>query len=219
MRSNISADDNAQRAPPLDIQINSEVTVINGDRSNLSWKRYKLIDINQRTGMCVVEGMADSRQRNFPRSVVKPKEWTDSFKALFRAMAAVDGDEKEEKEQHQHHYVEYHNFYHAMHLLGAQYAHSNAVKIFKALDVRANGILSFGQFLNWAYGLGRTADKGRLLTTIECMTGLRKWHNTLTYYVSKEEELQVDANEGNGANQTVWGTAQYDQAGSTADEV
>lgn len=73
MRANLNADDNAQRAPPLDISINSEVTVINGDRSQLSWKRYKLIDINQRTGMCVVEGMADSRQRNFPRSVVKPK--------------------------------------------------------------------------------------------------------------------------------------------------
>lgn len=73
MRGNLSADDNAARAPPLDISVNSEVTVINGDRSNLTWKRYKLIDINQRTGMCVVEGISDSRQRNFPRSVVKPK--------------------------------------------------------------------------------------------------------------------------------------------------
>lgn len=73
MRSNISRDDNTARAPPLDIQINREVTVVNGDRSNLTWKRYKLIDINQRTGMCLVEGISDSRQRNFPRSVVKPK--------------------------------------------------------------------------------------------------------------------------------------------------
>ena len=73
MRSNLSAEDNAQRAPPLDIHPDSEVTVINGDRSNLTWKRYKLIEINQRNGMCLVEGMADSRQRNFPRSVVKPK--------------------------------------------------------------------------------------------------------------------------------------------------
>ena len=73
MRSNLSAEDNAQRAPPLDIKENSEVTVINGDRSNLTWKRYNLIEINHRNGMCLVEGMADSRQRNFPRSVVKPK--------------------------------------------------------------------------------------------------------------------------------------------------
>lgn len=64
-------------------------------------------------------------------------------------MATADADEKEEKEQHQHHYVEYHNFYQAMQLLGAEYDHPNCLKIFKALDVRANGILSFGQFLNW----------------------------------------------------------------------
>ena len=73
MKSNISASDAAERAPPLELQIDREVLVVNGDRSNLSWKRYKLLQINERTGMCVVEGISDSRQRNFPRSVVKPK--------------------------------------------------------------------------------------------------------------------------------------------------
>lgn len=65
-------------------------------------------------------------------------------------MALVDDDEKgDQKENHQHHYVEFNNFYQAMQLLGAEYDHEHALKIFKALDVRANGILSFGQFINW----------------------------------------------------------------------
>jgi len=220
LRSNISRDDNAARAPPLDIQPNREVTVVNGDRSNLTWKRYKLIEINQRTGMCLVEGISDSRQRNFPRSVVKPKDWVDSFKGLFRAMALVDdGDDRkgDDFKDQQHHYVEFHNFYHAMQLLGAEYDHDHALKIFKALDVRANGILSFGQFLNWVYGLGRTSDKGRLLTTVECVTGVRKWQNILTYYVMAmgDNEAGVEGDR----KQTIWTTAAYDAASSTADTV
>ena len=71
---------------------------------------------------------------------------------FFRSLAAIDdnGDEKEQKNNDRtHHFVEFINFKEAMHLLGAQYDHQPALRIFKALDVRANGILSFGQFMNW----------------------------------------------------------------------
>ena len=73
MMATVGRDESATRAPPLQINDDEEVIVVNGDRSNLTWKRYKLISITERTGMCVVEGISDSRQRNFPRSVVKPK--------------------------------------------------------------------------------------------------------------------------------------------------
>eukprot|EP00483_Globobulimina_turgida_P002837 UN02842 len=125
-------------------------------------------------------------------------------------------DEKDEKVQHTHHNVEYHNFFNALQLLGAEYDHEHALKIFKALDVRANGILSFGQFINWVYGLGRTADKGRLLTTIECMTGLRKWRSTLTYYVMATADNE--SLEG-AAKQCIWSTAKYNREKSTADTI
>eukprot|EP01084_Bolivina_argentea_P231662 390606_1 len=80
------------RAPPLDIHIQSEVIVVNGDRSSLTWKKYTLIDINPRNGMCVVEG-SDTRQRNFPRPNVKPKDWVDKLRALFHAIAAAPIEE------------------------------------------------------------------------------------------------------------------------------
>ena len=81
LKSNIN-DENATRPPPLDIVKGEEVLVVNGDRSNLTWKRYNLIEINQRTGMCVVEGIANNQQRNFPRSVVKPKVCINCIRIL-----------------------------------------------------------------------------------------------------------------------------------------
>eukprot|EP00484_Ammonia_sp_Unknown_P029384 CAMPEP_0197031808 /NCGR_PEP_ID=MMETSP1384-20130603/10684_1 /TAXON_ID=29189 /ORGANISM="Ammonia sp." /LENGTH=1173 /DNA_ID=CAMNT_0042461383 /DNA_START=139 /DNA_END=3663 /DNA_ORIENTATION=- len=213
MKSNLGANDAAARPPPLDIQPEDEVIVINADRSSLSWKRYKLIENNVRTGVCIVEGISDSRQRNFPRALVKPKGWIDSFRAFFHTMAAPNLEEKEEKQQH--HFVEFKNFYQAMQLLGAKYDHETCLRVFKALDVRANGILSFAAFLNWVYGLGRTADRGRLLTTIECVTGQRKWSNMLTYYVM---ETDIDDSEG-GPKQNIWSTAAYDASVSSADTI
>jgi len=219
MMATVGRDESTARTPPLPISDGDEVIVVNGDRSNLTWKRYKLISIAERTGMCIVEGISDSRQRNFPRSVVKPKDWIDGFKKLFRAMATVDPcDEKDEKEKEaqqlaQTGLVEFKNFWIAMKLLGAKYDHEHALKIFKALDVRANGILSFGQFLNWVYGLGRTADKGRLLTTIECVTRVRQWNHDLAYYV-----MQMDDSD-EGDKRVSWGTAKYDAAASDVDTV
>lgn len=74
IRGNIGDNDLAARAPPLKVSIGDEVTVINGDRSNLTWKRYKLISIIERSGLCIVGNLNDdSKQRTFPRSMVKPK--------------------------------------------------------------------------------------------------------------------------------------------------
>ena len=72
-KGNVSNADHLARAPLLDISVGNEVTVVNGDRSNLTWKRYKLISIMERSGVCIVQSLVDSRQRTFPRSVVKPK--------------------------------------------------------------------------------------------------------------------------------------------------
>ena len=68
-------------------------------------------------------------------------------------MADFGDDESENKKDRKSktysHHVEFHNFFNAMQLFGAEYDLESALKIFKALDVRANGILSFGQFINW----------------------------------------------------------------------
>ena len=48
------------------------VTVVNGDRSSLTWKRYRLQSIDPNSGMCTVVGV-DGKTRQFPRAVVKPK--------------------------------------------------------------------------------------------------------------------------------------------------
>ena len=59
---------------------------------------------------------------------------------------------REDREEHGV-YVELRNFKMTMELLGAAYDHENALKIFKALDITANGRLSFKNFMNWVYAL------------------------------------------------------------------
>eukprot|EP01083_Nonionella_stella_P051166 135872_1 len=99
MRSALKANEQTTRAPALDITVGSEVVVVNGDRSNLTWKRYTLIEKNSARGMCIVHGIADSRQRNFPRSVVKPKDYIDKLRNIFRAMSSISYDEKDSDEE------------------------------------------------------------------------------------------------------------------------
>ena len=67
--------------------------------------------------------------------------------------------------------------------------------------------------------MGRTADKGRLLTTLECVTGIRKWRNSLIYYVMATDVVNDENSEDATRTQCIWSTAKYDKENSDKDTV
>eukprot|EP01084_Bolivina_argentea_P278567 475943_1 len=177
------------------------ITCITAEASSLKFRKLKLIDVNDTTAFCVLS-RDQSRKYNFPISAIKPEDYIDKIQALFHAMSSSNNATKTPV-------VEYHDFLIAMQLMGAEYSHEYGLKIFETLDIKANGALSFQQFINWLYGLGIAEGKGKLLTTIECVTGLRKWKDTLTYYVM----LTSDS-----GNECVWVPTKYNKYKSSNDE-